>query len=968
MTRRWLLPILVALVAVGLAYYSRFWLSPLLDLVTSEPETVQALEALINLLILPGAAVLFVIRTLRESRRGELEVAVAARAPRSESETAAPSSAPLILATPLSADRMAALRAEYLGILLSAAGRVELAAIDPALVESEGRSAPRLESIYTSLRVRNRTDTPRDREAVEERKLPSALSVVDREPRLVLLGEPGSGKSTFLRFLAVCLAGELQGHERANLEALRQPLPEDDAKEQKGLQDWSTPTLLPVLVTLRDFAATGLPPVGVQPTAEHLWAFLEPTVPRGFLPGLREELSRTGGFLLFDGLDEVPQANDRRGQLLLALEAFVAALPRSRVVVTCRSYAYQDPTWRLPGFAVAELAPFDDGQIRHFVRLWYEDASHRGTGIKPELAPARAAALIGAIERNGHIRELAERPLLLTLMASLHAFGGRELPERREKLYAETVELLLYRWEKQRRVTSKAGEVWQPSLSEWLETSRSAIRRTLERLAFEAHQRQPELVGTADVPEGDLVCRLLELRTRQQDNPAELLDYLRDRAGLLLPRGIGVFTFPHRSFQEYLAACHLAASEDYPDSLAKLTLKEPERWREVTLLAAATAAEKSPGPLWDLIEALCPTGPGSNATAASAWGAHIASQALAERGLPPSLPDRHQVKVERLQSWLLALVEGSHLAAFERALAGRSLATLGDPRRNVTTLDGMEFCWVPPGPFLMGSAEDDPEGLDRERPQHELDIPYGYWMARFPVTGAQWREYVEASGAKIADERSLTLAANEPAVLVTWHEALACCRWLGSKWQEKGLLPADWQVRLPSEVEWEKAARGGIEIPVEPQPVGLTSLGASESDRDKQLNPEQSRAYPWGASADPERANYDKTGIGRPSAVGAFPRGKSPCGCEELSGNVHEWTRSLWGKDWQEPDYGYPYLVTDGRENLQADDKTLRVLRGGSYFLNARYVRCSSRLRGDPSGRGGYVGFRVLLSPFFSDP
>jgi formylglycine-generating enzyme required for sulfatase activity len=828
------------------------------------------------------------------------------------------------------------LRQEYLAGLLDEAGSADLAGIAPSVIESEGRDYPRLASIYTSLRVRGWSDDGMEREVGVERELPAALAAVDRERHLVLLGEPGSGKSTFLRFLAVSLAGELIGHSAANLKVLRQPLPDEDGEEEEELQPWSAPTLLPVLVTLRDLAATGLPSVGKKATAEHVWRFLKDTVPRGFFPALREELNRDGGFLLFDGLDEVPQAENRREQLIGALKAFVGALPNSRVVVTCRTYAYQKPAWRLRDFAVAELAPFDDGQIRRFVRLWYEDAARRGSGVKASVAPARAEVLVGAIERNRHIRALAERPLLLTLMASLHAFGGRELPERREDLYAQTVELLLFRWEKQRRDKTAGAEKWQPSLVEWLETSGAAIRGVLEKLAFEVHERQPEAVGTADIAQGELASKLLELRKRPEDNPGELLDYLHERTGLLEPRGIGVFSFPHRSFQEYLAACHLARRQDYPDQLSDLTRTDPDRWREVALLAAATAAATNPGPRWDLVGALCRRAPSPQSAKADAWGAHIAAQVLLEPGPPASVPERHVDKVENLRAWLLKLLTSPHLPARERALAGRNLAMLGDPREGVTTLDAMEFCWVPPGPFWMGD-----EGEEKE-----LDLADGYWMARFPVTGAQWREYVSASGAEVGNCDSLAIAANEPVFWVSWDEAEAFCRWLTERWNRAGLLPAGWTARLPSEEEWEKAARGGLQVPVEAQSGRLGALKVLEPRTRLKPNPEKQRSYPWEGPAEAERANYDETHIGRPSAVGAFPAGKSAYGCEELSGNVWEWTRSLY----------------------KPGDESLRVLRGGAYFLDARSVRCSYRSGNFPDARNGIIGFRVLLSPFFSEP
>jgi predicted NACHT family NTPase len=167
--------------------------------------------------------------------------------------------------------------------------------------------------------------------------------------------------------------------------------------------------------------------------------------------------------LLLDGLDEVPEADERRLQVKQAVEQFAAMFRKVRVLVTSRTYAYQQQDWKLRGFTEAVLAPFKEAQIRRFVERWYAYVGPL-RNLSPEDAQGRAVRLNDIITHNPRLYELATRPLLLTLMASLHAWRGGTLPEQREQLYDDAVNLLLHQWESQKvkRRPDGTEEVIQP--------------------------------------------------------------------------------------------------------------------------------------------------------------------------------------------------------------------------------------------------------------------------------------------------------------------------------------------------------------------------------------------------------------------------------------------------------------------------------------------------------------------------
>jgi formylglycine-generating enzyme required for sulfatase activity len=323
------------------------------------------------------------------------------------------------------------------------------------------------------------------------------------------------------------------------------------------------------------------------------------------------------------------------------------------------------------------------------------------------------------------------------------------------------------------------------------------------------------------------------------------------------------------------------------------------------------------------------------------------------------------------------VIEGSDLAPVERALAGRTLAKLGDHRPHLTDVDAMQFCFAPAGPFMMGSEATDKEAAPDETPVHEVVIDHDFWIGRFPVTQAQYAAFIqdggyineefwpEASAAgfwkgglvKGRLDKEATRGPepyaqpfslpNHPIVGVSWYEARAYCLWLTQRWHTR--LPEGWVIQLPSEAEWEKAARGGIEVP---RDEIVAAIGSQFRQAPLKWNDFPCRQFPWGIQGVARLGNTRETGIDAPSTPGCFHSGRSPYGVEDLCGNVWEWTRSLRGE--------YPYVATDGRE--MPGNAGARVLRGGSWLHDRVFARCANRFRNYPFNRDDHLGFRVCLS------
>jgi hypothetical protein len=452
---------------------------------------------------------------------------------------------------------------------------------------------------------------------------------------------------------------------------------------------------------------------------------------------LRAAVEDGQAVVLLDGLDEVPR-DEQKLFVRDAVWRFAdSRFARSRMVVTCRVLSYKDKDWQLPeaDFPSFELAPFDWPKIKRFVQGWYGEHC-RLKQMAPDEARTHAQSLAEALRSSG-LKELAGNPMLLTVMAHVHNHLGR-LPDARARLYAEIVDLLLFRW----KTAGLCGLLNQAHCDE------NDLKNALSQLAYQVHDpaRPQAPAQPADINELELQDALIQLDKGRKslDWARRVIESIKERAGLLIETTKHHFAFPHRSFQEFLAGMHLAGQPDFDQDATRL-MEDGDHWREVIKWAAGGVVHvtNSPRDARDLVLALCEearTGLASD----RAWRkVALAGEVVLEMGVNKlSRLTQGLECLDTVRKLLVQLLEHEALTIAERAQAGMILGKLGDPRPRVgpspTHPKAPDISWMPtiePGPFLIG---------DDKLLCHLIQAPFQ--ISKYPVTVAQYCLFVEVNG------------------------------------------------------------------------------------------------------------------------------------------------------------------------------------------------------------------------------
>ncbi len=751
----------------------------------------------------------------------------------------------------------------------------------------------------------------------------AALAHIHKNRQMILLGDPGSGKSTLLRFLTHCLAQQKLAPDEAwhtHLHWTETEKTADRKKRKTVARHWTGATPYPILLDLRDFATTNFDPH--SPTA--LWHFIAQRLQRdGFASAvapLQVAAQKGRVILLLDGVDEVPLA--KRPAVWQAISALdKGPYGENRWLATCRILSFV-PNEAPKNIPVQTVQPLNEAQIKQFITQWYAVLVETG-----ELSHTQGETMVAQLHTaaQNRLHPLAVNPMLLTIMALVQTYHGT-LPDERARLYQACVETLLLRWQRHKETDS---DIELPDVLAQLGTTQQTLERLLWEIAWKAHSRAAEREEAADIAETEIL-QIAKAHLGSFAQAEQFILYTERRAHLLIGYGgqnKRVYRFPHRTFQEYLAACFVASQRNYSRGVAPLA-ERGDAWREVLNLTTGTLVfnQNNVEKALDGIERLLPNEVPALENNKGWQRVWFAGEMMVVVGKEVALRDRVGRKIlPRLCKLLALLVSRGQLTVQQRAEAGQALALLGDPRRGVGVIerDGgvvPDILWgkeVPAGTYTIGGDADAGEPDERR-----VAIKEPFRLAAYPITNQQFQCFVDASDCDqpewwqgLPDEEKKFSEPrfaydNHPREIVSYYQAVAFCRWLRA---QLGM-----EIRLPHEVEWEVAAR---------YPDGFV--------------------YPWGNEFNREKANTYEGGVGQTTAVGSYPMGKNEAlNLYDLSGNVWEWCANK---------YKTPDEDQVGRSN------DLRVLRGGSWSRSDSLARAAYRYNDSPGFRYSSLGFRVVV-------
>jgi formylglycine-generating enzyme required for sulfatase activity len=629
---------------------------------------------------------------------------------------------------------------------------------------------------------------------------------------------------------------------------------------------------------------------------------------------------------------------------------------------------------------VHELADLSGDGIKGFIDGWFNTLAEI-TPTKAKLYNSKKQSFKESVlnpEDPRRLYQMAGRPLLLTVMAIVH--NHMDLPGSRVGVYRHCVDILLEHWEAERA----GGYDRVPLLCDLAKASIDNLKSGLCEVAYKAHcinVTEQRSDGSAFVTD-DVLTGVMN-RYLGENNRRLFVDYCKHANGLLIlekrltgQNGIAMtrYTFPHETFLEYLAALYLIHRPEEEALKQVVTLAGNRDWREVIRFYGEQLCFDGGNPRPSLAKTLLRKLAGEKLPVNAEDGRRIwmAGELLSDwkRGTPKEVTNDPELE-EKIVRRLVELLQSPTALRHEPMAwtsAGHALAALGDSRPGVGLKDKLpDILWVAipctgSGGVMLGTGDKpDLEAEDNEfwPVNQQPFVIQDFKLAAYPITVTQYQAFMKADGytetmgkswwSKVGWETVIVgqkkheprlwkylqlRQANHPVVGVSWWEADAYCRWLTQMLRERGLIGLNETVRLPTEAEWEWAARGP-----------------------------QNLRYPWGNEWDALKANTDESNLGRTSPVGMYPTGAArwwddQADIEEhvydLAGNVWEWTGSAYTEDY-----------AGAHKQVSVVEKELSpkiVVRGGGCLYPSLKARSACREQVDTDDYWLNPGFRVVLS------
>ena len=769
----------------------------------------------------------------------------------------------------------------------------------------------------------------------------------EESPYIAIIGIAGSGKSTLLQW--------------AGLASARARMGEDLNDEQKRFMQALGTNPLPIFIPLRAYNEF-CKEKETRPSAKSLLEFMvihfsEEQSDISFDEDFFKSHLRKSALLMFDGVDEVEP--ESRVKIRTAVESFITDYqhPKLFVLITSRPSAADIPD-QMNSFKRCEVERLSSQQRDDLIRFWHK-AVFEDDKLEGE---QEAEELIAKIENaSQQVRDLATTPLMVTIFCMISF--DHELPRLRAKLYEDAIEVLL--------TDTMHHPEYNEALKKWGGIDWETRRNYLAFIAFNLQKEKKISMLEDDLIE--LIWGKFGIEKREATKKARaFLRHTAERGGLLEAKDDEYGFFTHATFQEYLSGRYLG-EEILEQDKQKNFLQENSRfmdgqWEESICLTAGYLSIAGSNRADRFINLLA--GLGENKKE------HARALSLAGFSLADMLEERRNLHtVQKLSQAIQKELEASPptIPLESRAKLGLALGEIGDLRIKDPLNPIMVN--IPASKFQMGTSAEDEKMLKEqkvefysdEKPAHQVYLSE-FSIAKYLVTNFEFRAFYEAKGYEeeklwskegwlwrigkfdsdlswIEDKDTRKIyedwlknrpqekrnqpffwgdpkwdAPNLPVVGVTWFEAEAYTKWLSA---ETGLNYA-----LPTEAQWEKAARG----------------------------PKNS-LWSWGNVWDENKCNNTEpeNSLGKTSSVGIYPQGIWEGGPDDMIGNVWEWCADLWQADI------YSKREGEVKDPTGAKDGDLRVLRGGSWSHDGGSARCAYRARRDPDSFLSSFGFRVFL-------